>query len=473
MSAKEVFDQEVGEGSGCRRPRSANMVHPLDPCKSVCLLANTHRLANLHATLVHVGGCRLLVNRKKCRTARICVHLQYPVFFHDHSSLIDWPKRYSIMKEPHRPKLSADSATSGGNARVASTKQTNTPHLFPKREQRIYMRRAYHLVLLDVDRCKSDRNNPDYKYRSVSTRSNALQEICERYKLQHYGRRSYPYDFEGATLYKSLQHQWTRDGLRKTPSTDFDVFWEAGTESCNPDVVLMYKEAYDAFSLKEQSLQHEQIITEGRAVMGNTNSQPHQGGETINAPVDRVSDVQGDERQISSDDRHGDDSNQAALAKRKVRVFDEPTSSTHKKKPAEHAELSVTRYGVQADMLPVHPRELVWTDIKHELDDISDLVRDSVLWLAKHLRLNKCQAVASPEPNDFLLPVYKRCWGDDWRSGADALLVAGLRSVEDDTLALIAAFLLDRVFSRTGPWLNTTRGEYTGLSIAPVFWGGC
>lgn len=145
-----------------------------------------------------------------------------------------------------------------------------------------------------------------------------------------------------------------------------------------------------------------------------------------------------------------DDTNQIATLRESTRNFRKRKFSASIDDSRETPALSARKSDIKIDLASISSEPLTFGNIKHEFMAIYDILHQSVLSLSSSLRLDKCQAVVSPEPHHFLLPLYKRCWGEDWRSGADLLLAERNRSVEDDTLALVSAFLLKHVLLRTG-----------------------
>lgn len=69
---------------------------------------------------------------------------------------------------------------------------------------------------------------------------------------------------------------------------------------------------------------------------------------------------------------------------------------------------------------------------------------------AAHVRRCTARIQDHLRPLVGICSLASRALAHDWRSGADVLLFAGHRSVEDDTLAFISAFLLERVFPCSG-----------------------
>lgn len=332
------------------------------------------------------------------------------------------------------------------------------PHKIPMHEQQMHLYRAIYLILLDINRCKFDHDRPDYKYRTRATRTHALQEICDQHKLKRYGNTNRLHDFEGATLYQAFSIQWAR--LRKKDAWAFAALWRSGTDSCNPDVVKEYKEGYDTFvqqnyppSLVQVALQHE-------AVMETLEPVSDSDSETLKIASKAASDEQ---RQQPRSFRRTNNSMQAVAWKRSADDFLETLPDLQSKKPRSKPDIPTKRHHVQADTSHAESKPLTYADVKQELKAIFDLLLEAALWLAGHLHLNKCHAIVTPEPNHFLLPLYKRCWGENWRNGADALLAAGNRSIEDDTLALISAFLFEHIFKSAELWLTTTEDRTPGM----------
>lgn len=87
-------------------------------------------------------------------------------------------------------------------------------------------------------------------------------------------------------------------------------------------------------------------------------------------------------------------------------------------------------------------------EVEQEFEGICELQLGQVLWLCEYLLLNKCSSAVTPDPTILLEALYQRCWGRDWKSEAESLLDAGSRSVVDDTMALLSAFLYEHILIR-------------------------
>jgi hypothetical protein len=99
------------------------------------------------------------------------------------------------------------------------------------------------------------------------------------------------------------------------------------------------------------------------------------------------------------------------------------------------------------------PQHLSPKDVIQQLQCIRDLQIDQALWMIDYFKLSRSPSpvTVTPEPNQLLAALYRRCWGDEWRRDGDMLLRQDKRSVFNDTMALISAFLLDHVFTAAKP----------------------
>ena len=104
----------------------------------------------------------------------------------------------------------------------------------------------------------------------------------------------------------------------------------------------------------------------------------------------------------------------------------------------------------QSAMRLDQPSHLSPKDVLQQLQCIRDLQIDQVLWMIDYFKLSRSLTV-TPEPNQLLAALYRRCWGDEWRREGDLLLRQDKRSVFNDTMALISAFLLDHVLIAATP----------------------
>lgn len=105
-------------------------------------------------------------------------------------------------------------------------------------------------------------------------------------------------------------------------------------------------------------------------------------------------------------------------------------------------------------ILPQPQAPLAIEDVSKELHRIDNSLLNSVSALGRNLGLKQRSCPVSPEPNEILLRMYMRCWGQDWRSPCQALLRENKRSIIDDTMALVSAFIFEKVFQSDPPeWI--------------------
>jgi hypothetical protein len=130
--------------------------------------------------------------------------------------------------------------------------------------KKIYLYRALWLALLDIDRCKSDRDHSDYKFRARKTQIASLQDICEQKHLKRYGNKDQLHNFTGESLYQALANQW--NVLRTTASMTFTVLFREGTGSCKRSRLNEFQNGYDAFVREEHLLPQKNGVA-GRQVV--------------------------------------------------------------------------------------------------------------------------------------------------------------------------------------------------------------
>jgi hypothetical protein len=319
--------------------------------------------------------------------------------------------------------------------------------------KKIYLYRALWLALLDIDRCKSDRDHSDYKFRARKTQIASLQDICEQKHLKRYGNKDQLHNFTGESLYQALANQW--NVLRTTASMTFTVLFREGTGSCKRSRLNEFQNGYDAFVREEHLLPQKNGVA-GRQVVVEIPAPRSNREYEIMVPIS------------SRCSKRKEDFTQVATPKRTTRNDRKRKLSSDIDAPRRVSEYTAHQSNVVVNIASISSEPLVFDNIRQELAVTYGLLQQSVLWASGHLRLLKCQAVASPEPTYSLLPLYERCWGKDWRSGADSLLDSHHRSVEDDTLALISAFLLDQILLRTGICkLKATNLDEFGTPIIP------
>jgi hypothetical protein len=95
-------------------------------------------------------------------------------------------------------------------------------------------------------------------------------------------------------------------------------------------------------------------------------------------------------------------------------------------------------------------------DAVGEIQAIKDIQETQLLWMIGHLKLTQCSCPVTPQPGRELIPLYKRCWGDDWKRGGNELLMSGRRGVIGDTTALISAFLFESILTGSAPLARYT-----------------
>jgi hypothetical protein len=321
--------------------------------------------------------------------------------------------------------------------------------------KKIYLYRALWLALSDIDRCKPDRDHFDYKFRDRTTQIASLQDLCVQKHLKRFGNKDQLHNFTGVSLYKALANQW--NGIRTTASMNFAVLFREGTGSCKRSRLNEAQNGYDTFVREEHLLPQKNGVA-GRQVVVEIPAPRSNREYEILVPIgDRCSERKEGVIQV-------------ATPKRTTRNDRKRKLSFDIDAPGRVSEFSAHQSNVVVNMASISSEPLAFDNIRQELAATHDLLQQSVLWASDHLRLLKCQAVVSPEPTYSLLPLYERCWGKDWRSGADSLLDSRHRSVEDDTLALISAFLLDQILLRTGICkLKATNLDGFGTPMTPAF----
>ncbi|KAM0720065.1 hypothetical protein Q7P37_004201 [Cladosporium fusiforme] len=94
----------------------------------------------------------------------------------------------------------------------------------------------------------------------------------------------------------------------------------------------------------------------------------------------------------------------------------------------------------------------IWTrdDADSAMSDLYNFLRDAVV---EYLDARKLigRNPATPPPNPLLKVLYQRCWSDNWPSLCTKLLHEDRRSVLNDTMALISAFIFDIILTQKLP----------------------
>lgn len=388
-------------------------------------------------------------------------------------AFVDIPPRQSNRGDETQTLAFADDS---GNEDAKAVSVKTGKYVIPRGKQQLYLYRAIWIALLEIDRCKVDTDDPGYKFRSRQAQTASLHELCQRYDLQRISNTGRRNRFTGEALYLCIFNQWRR--LKKRASQSFKVLWREGTASCDQNRLKEYRKLHDAFAKGGRLLpikkatggKRSDVFTSATSSENDEyeyEDDDEDEDETMTLPVE--SSPEDGTRGCS---KHADNAilTLGTTPRRSAHDDRKRKRSSHNYTARRSPELQARQFSITLDMPSISPAPVALGDIKEELTAIYSSLRQSVLWRSGHLRLDKCQAVVCPEPNHLLSPLYQRCWGKDWRDGADLLTAAGSRSVEDDTLALISAFLLERIMLRTGLCkLKTKQQDQPGMLASPLF----
>jgi hypothetical protein len=318
--------------------------------------------------------------------------------------------------------------------------------------------RAFLLVLQDIDASRSERNEPHYRYNTRQARTSALHEICNRFRLTTSGEMESTRLLDGNALYDIVYrlwsdhkpHQWVR----------FDSLWREGSQNLKPDQLRRLKLSCAQFDSKEHvsafdttatdTCIEQDLVTKSSSV---SPPLPHSNDESIlSTPSEtfRGSDLtstrfdsgkkhsRGLKRKASSDTFQ-----EASIRSPVVFVPQNESSGTVRR--------AVRDAGAHTKRLSVELQHLAPSNASHEMENIFNAQKTDVLEMIESLGFTQCSCPLTPRPSRELLPLYQRCWGDDWKQGGNTLLMGGKRSVLDDTTALISAFLFEHILTGAAP----------------------
>lgn len=97
------------------------------------------------------------------------------------------------------------------------------------------------------------------------------------------------------------------------------------------------------------------------------------------------------------------------------------------------------------------PKSFEVEDAQKAASELFESQRSAVLEYIHTLKLAS-RNPATPLPHGRLERLYQRCWGKKWASVCNSLVDNNRRSVINDTMALISAFLVDNVLTQKFPW---------------------
>lgn len=344
-------------------------------------------------------------------------------------------------------------ATSAGRTeRDASSNITLMPDNIRKMRT-CYDERAFLLVLQDIDASRSERNEPHYKYNTRRVRMAALQEICNHSKHMMSGgldtTRPLDYNALHDIVYRvwsdQKPHQWVK----------FDSLWREGSDSLKPDQLRRLK-------LSCAQLDHKEHVSASDTA--STVAFERKGLQYASQSVPLPSLRSGDEIVLTTPPQRLRESvgTQSAIVKQHSRSLkrkasaDSPPDTLFKSQVifidnSENASREARDILTGAKRPSVGSQTLSPSNASREMESIFNAQRTGLLGLIGHLKLTQCSCPLTPQPGHELIPLYKRCWGDDWKRDGDALLMSGKRSVLDDTTALTAAFLFEYVLTGAAP----------------------
>jgi hypothetical protein len=336
-----------------------------------------------------------------------------------------------------------------------------------REKSKLFRHRALWVVLQDIDASRSERNNSDHQYSTYEMRLTALQDLCERFRLQYPTQKTHPREYTGKSLHEVIRDAWGR--LRTHDSITLGSLWREGTESCLPERLQEIKAAYDASeggcnnSLAQDHAAPEASTHEhDKASRGSASSLTSVDNITVDSRPQSKNDPTEPDTLVNSHDA------KPRRLKRKASAVVAETESP----PSNASSFGIVRLRspivdppshdlveVQAaqvldnqDTMPLDkPSRLCPKDVLQQMHDIRDLQITQVKWMIGYFKLpsSPSPVTVTPEPNQLLATLYTRCWGDEWRRDGDLLLRQDKRSIFNDTMALISSFLFERILMLT------------------------
>jgi hypothetical protein len=338
-----------------------------------------------------------------------------------------------------------------------------------QRMKRWHNERAFSVTLKDIDASVSERNEPDYKYKSRSARLLALAEICARFRLTVFGSTESTQPLTSQALFDIVYRVW-RD-LKPHQWVPFDSFWREGSSCLKSDQLQRLELSCAQFALEGRLLQR----SDQSSVSDTTVADPSSRRSLDTTSVSRQSPSLSPDDEItlstppqsareSISKLPGTGKVHSRGVKRKASAGSSPQAFNQS--PVVFVPQNESFDTVVRAMRDSHVRTkressgsqyLSPVDAIREIQAIGYIQKTQLLWMIGHLKLTQCSCPLTPQPGHELIPLYKRCWGDGWKQGSDELLMSGKRSVIDDTTALISAFLFEQILTGAAPLERYTK----------------
>lgn len=329
----------------------------------------------------------------------------------------------------------------------------------------LHLYRSLYILSQDVDANLPRIGGPNDKYRQ-GQKERSLGALAVRYELQRMTKKGLR-RFQGAEMLDTFRKRWKT--LRKNVDFQFNDFWTHGSRACEVGKMHELRKAYGLASSRFPNLP--EYPTAMAALTGPGSEAVTDADITLSSPTDESSVVVRpsiaskaslDHRVVSQNDQ-SEVAVSGSQPKDRTRnseaaVVTGPCVASHRDDGVASKFANVEYSGtpnmftVGLYTTPLHSQTpMAIEDVGKELKQISSLLTDSASALGRHLGLKLRSCPVTPEPNELLIQLYVRCWGDDWRSRCQHLLARNRRSVIDDTVTLISAFIFDNVLESEVP----------------------
>lgn len=329
-------------------------------------------------------------------------------------------------------------------------------------KSKLFRYRALWLSLQDIDASRPESNKSGHKYRTYSMRTEALQDLCRRFRLRYLAKTRILQEYSGKSLCEVIRKAWRT--FRTDDSIALDSLWLEGSKSFRPEILREIKAAYDAFddegniSLTQDAATPDPL-EHGRDHAGRGSTSSMTSSDHITVDFRPQPEIHSTEPGPVADAHHA---KPRRRLKRKASIAESPLSNGSSLKtvrmrspvvdlpPRDLVEARATHAPNDLNTIALDkPSRLSPKDVIQHMHSIRDLQITQVQWMLGYFELPHSQSpvTVTPEPNKLLEALYTRCWGDGWRRDGDLLLRQGKRSVFNDTMALISSFLFDNVLT--------------------------
>lgn len=329
-------------------------------------------------------------------------------------------------------------------------------------KSKLFRYRALWLSLQDIDASRPESNKSGHKYRTYSMRTEALQDLCRRFRLRYLAKTRILQEYSGKSLCEVIRKAWRTFGT--DDSIALDSLWLEGSKSFRPEILREIKAAYDAFddegniSLTQDAATPDPL-EHGRDHAGRGSTSSMTSSDHITVDFRPQPEIHSTEPGPVADAHHA---KPRRRLKRKASIAESPLSNGSSLKtvrmrspvvdlpPRDLVEARATHAPNDQNTIALDkPSRLSPKDVIQHMHSIRDLQITQVQWMLGYFELPHSQSpvTVTLEPNKLLEALYTRCWGDGWRRDGDLLLRQGKRSVFNDTMALISSFLFDNVLT--------------------------